>query len=139
MAKLMLVMAGIFGALGVAAGTFHAHGLDGYLEAQGNEDLAHAMDVFKTGVEYNMYHAVMLLGIAWMCDRFGGKMFAVAGWLIAAGIVLFPGSMYLIPLLGVKSLGLYAAPVGGLCLLGGWLAIPMGFIVSAGVGEEADG
>ncbi|TKS58646.1 MAG: hypothetical protein EWM72_02840 [Nitrospira sp.] len=44
---------------------------------------------------------------------------ATAGWLFAAGILLFSGSLYGIALFGLKWLGPFT-PLGGLAFIGGW-------------------
>ena len=47
---------------------------------------------------------------------------SVAGFLFAAGIVLFSGSLYVLALTGVRGWGI-VTPVGGICFLIGWLAL----------------
>jgi uncharacterized membrane protein YgdD (TMEM256/DUF423 family) len=96
----------------VAAGAFGAHGLRGALPP----DL---LDVFETGVRYQMYHALALLVVAWLASS---RPATVAGWLFVAGTVLFSGSLYVLSLSGVRWLGAIT-PLGGLAFLAGWLAL----------------
>jgi uncharacterized membrane protein YgdD (TMEM256/DUF423 family) len=42
--------------------------------------------------------------------------------LFTAGIIIFSGSLYLLAVTNVKWLGAIT-PIGGLCLLGGWLTL----------------
>ena len=45
--------------------------------------------------------------------------------LFSIGIVIFSGSLYLLAVTNVKWLGAIT-PIGGLCLLAGWLALAFG-------------
>jgi uncharacterized membrane protein YgdD (TMEM256/DUF423 family) len=96
------------GFLGVLAGAFGAHALDGRLTTE-----MHA--IWETAARYQITHAVVLLFAGWVGAR-------AAGWLLVAGIVLFSGSLYALALTGVRVLGAIT-PLGGLCLLAGWLAL----------------
>ena len=108
--------AGAFaGAAGVAFGAFGAHAL----KARVTADL---LLVFETGVRYQMYHAFALLAVAWATTRWPGSWVTAAGWLFLAGIVVFSGSLYLMTLSGARWLGAIT-PIGGLCLIIGWLSL----------------
>jgi uncharacterized membrane protein YgdD (TMEM256/DUF423 family) len=52
-------------------------------------------------------------------------VFAWAGGLFVVGIVVFSGSLYLLALTGVRSLGAIT-PLGGLAFLAGWLCLVWG-------------
>jgi uncharacterized membrane protein YgdD (TMEM256/DUF423 family) len=52
-------------------------------------------------------------------SRFG---LAWSGWLFAAGIVLFSGSLYVMALTGIRGLGAIT-PLGGVAWLAGWAAL----------------
>jgi uncharacterized membrane protein YgdD (TMEM256/DUF423 family) len=47
---------------------------------------------------------------------------AAAWWSFFAGIVIFSGSLYLLAVTDARWLGA-VTPVGGLCLMAGWLAL----------------
>ena len=98
--------------LGIAAGAFGAHALKQRLSV----DL---LQVFETGVRYQMYHAFGLIVVALAMDRWPGNSLQIAAWLFLAGIVLFSGSLYVLCLSGIRALGAIT-PIGGLCFLGGW-------------------
>ena len=105
----------LLGFVGVAAGAFGAHALRGRIDPG-------ALAIFDTAARYHLVHAVALFAVAWARTRWPGRAVDIAGWLFIAGIVLFSGSLYLLALSGTSALGI-VTPVGGLCLLGGWLAL----------------
>jgi uncharacterized membrane protein YgdD (TMEM256/DUF423 family) len=104
--------------LAVAIGAFAAH----WLRARLAPDL---LAVVETGARYQMYHALALVGVAWACSRWPVPAIRAAGWLFLAGTVLFSGSLYVLALTGNHRLGA-VTPLGGLCFLGGWLALALG-------------
>ena len=110
--------AGVAGFVGVALGAFGAHALKNTLAPD-------MLAVFETGVRYQMYHAFALVAAAWAWSRWPARVFALAGWLFAAGIVVFSGSLYSLALTGVRALGA-VTPLGGLAFLGGWLCLTIG-------------
>ena len=102
-----------FGFLAVALGAFGAHGLKDTLTA--NDTLA----IWQTAALYHLVHAVVMLAIA------SRETLTVWAWrLFAAGVVIFSGSLYALALSNVKILGAIT-PIGGVCLLGGWLALTL--------------
>ena len=96
-------------------GAFGAHGLRSRLTPE-------MLAVFETGVRYQMYHALALLAVAGLMDRFNGWLIVTAGWLFVAGIVLFSGSLYTLALTGITTLGAIT-PLGGLAFLAGWACL----------------
>ena len=114
MFRLLLVIASCFGLTGVGMGAFAAHGLRQQLSES-------ALAVLQTGVLYQLLHAVALLGLAIACALFSSLWLRIAAGLISVGVLLFSGSLYLLVLTPLK-LGL-VTPLGGLCLMLGWLCI----------------
>lgn len=112
--RIFLMFAGVFGALGVAAGAFGAHALRDRLGAE-------LMSTWETAVLYHLLHAVALLLLAVGVDRAdaGHSWFAAAGWLWVAGIILFSGSLYALSLGGPRLLG-PITPIGGVAFVFGW-------------------
>lgn len=119
MEKTFVILAGIFGFLGVSAGAFGAHGLEDRLSAE-------MLKVWNTAAHYQLVHAVALLATAWTVQRFPGRWSIVAGWLFVLGILIFSGSLYLLAITDITKLGAIT-PIGGLAFLGGWACL----IVSA--------
>jgi uncharacterized membrane protein YgdD (TMEM256/DUF423 family) len=116
-ARLLLQLAGLFGALGVAIGAFGAHALHDTLVRAGR------LDTFETAVRYQFYHALALLaiGVLW-ATRPELRALGTTGALWAGGIVVFSGSLYALCFTGITKLGA-VAPIGGLLLLGGWVSL----------------
>jgi uncharacterized membrane protein YgdD (TMEM256/DUF423 family) len=99
--------------LSVAAGAFAAHALRARLSPE-------MLAVFETGARYQMYHSLALLAVAIAAGRWpASAAVPAAGWLFVAGIVLFSGSLYLLPLTGVRWIGAIT-PLGGVAFLLGW-------------------
>lgn len=98
--------------IGVGFGAFGAHGL----RARLSPDM---LAVFETGVRYQMYHSFAILIVALAAARFDGRLLQTAGWAFTAGIVLFSGSLYVLTLTGITTLGAIT-PIGGLAFLIGW-------------------
>lgn len=104
-----LLPAALFGLLGVAMGAFGAHGLKPLLSD-------YQLDIYKTAVQYQMWHALLLGLIAMLPAR---KQLRWAGWCLIAGIILFSGSLYLLAISGQRWLGMIT-PIGGLAFLSAW-------------------
>lgn len=119
MAKLLLLLAALSGFTGVAFGAFAAHGLRDKLP----ENLLNA---FQTGVHYQLWHTMALIGVALLLLRFPeSSLFKATGILFAFGILLFSGSLYLLALSGVTKLGMIT-PLGGLTWLIAWACFGLG-------------
>jgi uncharacterized membrane protein YgdD (TMEM256/DUF423 family) len=102
--------------LAVAIGAFGAHVLEDRLTA-------YELDVYRTGVQYHMFHAVGILLIAALADKLPHQSRALwACRLLLIGIVLFSGSLYALAISGVGMLGAIT-PLGGVAFLAGWLLL----------------
>jgi uncharacterized membrane protein YgdD (TMEM256/DUF423 family) len=118
--RILILLAGINGFLAVALGAFGAHGLEKMLA--GVDDASLRLEWWETAAHYQMSHALALGLLAFLASREPWRGVLVGGWLMAAGIVLFSGSLYIMTLTGLRALGAIT-PLGGLGLLGGWLVI----------------
>ena len=112
-ARILLAIAGVLLALGVAAGAVGTHALRGSLAPD-------QLEVFETAVRYHLCNALGLLGIGAVSLQIDSRLLRWSGGLIAAGIVLFSGSLYLAALGAPRPIH-FLPPVGGLALIAGWL------------------
>lgn len=119
--KTFLILGALNAFLSVALGAFGAHGLEGKLSER-------LMDVYKTGVQYQMMHALGLIFIAFLADRFTGtSLIHWAGWIMFIGIVLFSGSLYALSMMNVSVLGAIT-PFGGVAFLTAWALVAIAAI-----------
>lgn len=131
----------ILGGLAVAGGAFGAHGLDSYFATKYADTEAKTiagaeipasrkyLEDFKTGVTYQMWHALALIGVGLVAQARPGAALAVAGWSFVLGILLFSGALYVLTIGGPRWLGVpwgMVAPIGGTLFLVGWLAFAIG-------------
>ena len=118
MMQTFLKLGALFAAIGVALGAFGAHALKQRLDARD-------LDIFETGVRYQMYHAFALLITAWLVTRTGPEgatLVRSAGWAFVAGIVVFSGSLYALVLTQTRWLGA-VTPLGGVAFIAGWICL----------------
>lgn len=114
--KVFIMLGAINALLAVALGAFGAHGLEGKLEQK-------YMDIWKTGVQYQMFHALGLLLVAFLAGKYpDSSLVSWSGWLLLIGIVLFSGSLYVLSLTKVSILGAIT-PLGGISFLIGWFLL----------------
>lgn len=112
-ARLFLSMGSLLAMAAVALGAFGAHGL----KARLTPDL---LAVYQTGVQYHFYHALGLVLVGLACLHLpDSAALRASGWLMAAGILFFSGSLYALALGGERWLGA-VAPVGGAAFIAGW-------------------
>lgn len=116
MTRIVVVLAGLSGAASVLLGAFAAHGLRARLSEQ-------HLAVFQTAVHYQQWHSLVLLLVGlWLLRQPSLYLrLASAAWLL--GMLLFSGSLYALVLWGWP-VGLLT-PLGGLCLVAGWLAVSL--------------
>lgn len=115
--KLFVILGALLGGLSVAAGAFGAHALRAQLTPR-------MLEVFETGVRYQMYHALALFAAAWMIQQTDAPSAQVAGWAFVLGTLLFSGSLYAMALTGARGLGVIT-PIGGVVFLVGWVALAL--------------
>ncbi len=118
--KTIAIFTGLSGFLAVALGAFGAHGL------RGTVDLA-LLDAWQTAVQYQMFHALVLLVIVLAGSRQSLPLLTRAAQLMMAGTVLFSGSLYVLVLSGIKALGM-VTPIGGVLFMLGWLVLSFALV-----------
>ena len=117
--KIAFIFAAFAGALGVLLGAFGAHALRGSIEPR-------LMETFQTAVQYQLIHALALLLVSLTMGWLGQSLsFEISAYAFIAGIILFSGSLFGLVLTEIRWLG-PVTPLGGLCLIVGWLALLVG-------------
>lgn len=101
--------------MAVGLGALAAHGLKASLAPT-------LLSAFQTGVQYQMYHALALLGISALLLKNHLLWLTRAALCFMVGTLLFSGSLYALALGGPHWLG-PITPVGGVAYLCGWLCI----------------
>lgn len=126
MHKNYLATGALFGAIAVVLGAFGAHGLKQIVAAE-------TVQVFQTGVQYQVYHSLALLGVGIIYEKYPNRLVNWAGVFFIAGIILFSGSLYAITAfkvaesVGLKGIGLIT-PFGGLFFVAGWILLFLGIM-----------
>ena len=110
-------VAAIMLALAVCIGAFGAHGLQARLDT-------YSLGVYEKGVFYHFIHALGMLAVpllvrAGLASKSAGDW---TGWLLLAGIVLFSGSLYVLAITGVRTLGA-VTPFGGASFIAAWVTL----------------
>lgn len=118
MSRRTIITAGLFGALAVGLGAFGAHGLRSSLTAG-------SLEIWEKAVQYQFYHTFALLFLAFVGDS---RLTRLAYWFFSIGIVLFSGSLYLLALRDLVTIGFAGilgpiTPLGGLCFIAGWCTL----------------
>jgi uncharacterized membrane protein YgdD (TMEM256/DUF423 family) len=112
-ARALLLAGASLAFLAVLAGAFGAHALQERLEPR-------LLAAFMTGAQYQMYHALALLGLgALQLSPARHARFGLAGGCFLGGVLLFSGSLYALALTGIRALGMIT-PLGGTLFLVGW-------------------
>ncbi|MCI2253791.1 DUF423 domain-containing protein [Domibacillus sp. PGB-M46] len=114
--KLFIILGAVHAFLAVALGAFGSHGLEGKVEAK-------YLDIWKTAVQYQMFHALGLMIVGFLMGQFvGSSALNWSGWLMFAGIMLFSGSLFVLVLTGISKLGAIT-PIGGVAFLAAWVLL----------------
>jgi uncharacterized membrane protein YgdD (TMEM256/DUF423 family) len=116
----ILAVGAIFMALAVLLGAFGAHALKPSLSPE-------MLAVYKTGVEYQFYHALGLLIIGLIGFHIDSKWLRRSGLLLTIGILIFSGSLYVLSLTGIKVIGAIT-PIGGVSFVAGWICLSIGIL-----------
>ena len=107
--------------MSVMMGAFGAHAL--------RESLSESsMRAFEVGVNYQITHGLALILLVILYNYwYTTKGLLIASSLIAAGLLLFCGSLYTLSLTPLRQLGPLPVgiitPLGGICFIAGWAAL----------------
>lgn len=109
--------AAIMLALGVILGAFGAHGLQDRLDA-------YSTGVYEKAVFYHFIHALGLLAVSILARAklLSASTSSWVCWLLLTGIVLFSGSLYVLAVTGIRTLGA-VTPFGGGAFIAAWITL----------------
>lgn len=94
--------------MAVAVGAFAAHHAGPQIKT-----------LLTTGASYQLAHALLAL----ICSIIpGGRLAVIAGWLASIGGLIFCLALAFLGLLSLPALGA-VAPIGGVLMIAGWLAV----------------
>jgi uncharacterized membrane protein YgdD (TMEM256/DUF423 family) len=116
MTKLLISLGSLNAAFAVIMGAFGAHALSAKIAPE-------ALATFQTGVHYHFYHSLGLIVIG-IVSRTAkpSTALSVSGWTMLTGIFLFSGSLYLISITGIRSIGI-VTPFGGILFILSWVLL----------------
>lgn len=129
MNRTILLTATVLGLLAIALGAFGAHGLEKLVDSE-------SVDIFETGVRYQMYHALFLLFLgSW--DGLGSNQKKKVYITVLVGVLLFSFSIYLLATNSLfafdfKIIG-FLTPIGGVFLIMGWIFLGYYILSQKGV------
>lgn len=116
-ARLWLLLGAGYGFLGVGLGAFGAHALRSRLTPE-------MLAVYRTGVDYQLHHALALLVVGALAAWRPAPLLHYAGLCFALGVLLFSGSLYALSTTGLRAFG-PVTPLGGLLFLAGWALLAL--------------
>ena len=109
----------IFALTSVILGAFGAHLLKGLLSAD-------ELSSFKTGVRYQMFHALGIIILSLNQDKFTDKL-KTSLVLMCIGVLLFSFSIYFLTIDDLLSVSLKflgpITPIGGILLISSWIIL----------------
>ena len=109
-----LLMAGLFGATGVAAGAFGAHALQASVSPE-------RIAIWDTAAQYHLIHAAVILALA-LDSQTGDRRWRLPMMGFTGGVLLFSFSLYALVLTDITRLAMIT-PVGGLLLTLSWVMV----------------
>ena len=113
--KLYLIAGSLFAALAILFGAFGSHALKEKLSLE-------ELEIYDIATRYLMFHALGIFGIGILGYQVPSQILIIPFSLMAFGIFIFSGSLYLISLIGYKKLGM-VTPIGGLALIISWIML----------------
>ena len=112
MLKIGLLSGSIFASLSIILGAFGAHALKDQLSA-------YSLAIYEKAVLYQMFHSVGILILGIINEIMPNIHLELVGWAFIIGTIIFCGSLYILAITGIKSLGMIT-PIGGVLFIIGW-------------------
>ena len=115
-----IIVGSFLGFLAVLLGAAGSHWFSSLLSETGKE-------TYTTAFRFHALHSILILIVTLMRSSLDTPLraFSLCPWFLFLGIILFSGSLYLLPLSGISYFGIIA-PIGGLFFMLGWLSLAYG-------------
>lgn len=128
--RIWIVLGGLLAATGIGMSAYHAHGLEHFLTHHGLDasQIQRMTHDFEAADRYQLYHAMALVVVGLLLVHARSVWFQIAGALMFLGTLMFSGALYVL-VLGGRQLP-HVAPIGGVALIAGWVAVAIGGIVA---------
>lgn len=107
----LVAVGALLAGVAITLGAFGAHALKGRIGVE-------ALGWWHTAVEYQMWHALAVVGLGLS----NSPRWRLPAWLFAGGTMVFSGTLYALALGAPRWLGA-VTPLGGIVLIGGWIAL----------------
>lgn len=127
--RIFYLIAALSGALAVALGALGAHAL----QKQVDFGVLTPANIhsFETAVKYHLLHSILLMLTVYFAKHYHSAWLRLAAYFFIFGIVFFAGSIYILStraLIGLKSVSWLGpvTPIGGLCMIAGWILLGIG-------------
>ena len=120
MKKQMIITGSLLAALSVALGALAAHWLKANISAA-------SVQSFDTAVKYQLTHALAMLIMVALSEKFHTRVYKYAYYAFLFGIILFSGSIYLLSTRELTHITWTwlgpLTPLGGLSFITGWILL----------------
>jgi uncharacterized membrane protein YgdD (TMEM256/DUF423 family) len=120
MKKQMIITGSLLAALSVALGALAAHWLKANISAA-------SVQSFDTAVKYQLTHALAMLIMVALAEKFHTRLYKYAYYAFLFGIILFSGSIYLLSTRELTHITWTwlgpLTPLGGLSFITGWILL----------------
>jgi uncharacterized membrane protein YgdD (TMEM256/DUF423 family) len=113
--RLFIIIAALNMFIAIGAGAFGAHGLKRILSEE-------MLAIWQTAVTYQMAHALGLFIVTILSYKLATPLLSWSAYLMLGGIVLFSGSLYILAVSGIRTLGAIT-PIGGVLFLAAWVCV----------------
>ncbi|HEX4142829.1 MAG TPA: DUF423 domain-containing protein [Pirellulales bacterium] len=123
-----MVCGALLAAVGVGLGAIGAHVLKERLSAE-------QLVTYETGVRYHLFHALALIVVGLVIERYSSSLLQASAVAMLLGIVLFSGGIYAWLATAIKPF-VHIVPIGGLGLIVGWLLLAAGLLLGIARGNQ---
>ncbi len=132
MDRRLAFLTAFLGFTAVLLGALGAHAVKGAV--LGLPDAVDRLGWWEVGARYHVVHALAVGLVGVMSAHVTGRFPWIAAVLFTLGIILFSGSLYVMAITGVRTLGA-VTPLGGFAFLAGWISLGL---AARGLGRQKE-